>query len=257
VCAWIGADDWDTPIPYDYGVDNGYVYNGDSQVAPVADYAQQANQIATSAAQPSDEEEWMPLGMFGIAPPGQDEIKVTLQLAITKSGAVGGTYMNSDGHVVLDITGAVDKKTQRVAWKVGDGKDAVTMVTGMSDLNQDKGTILLFFSDGASESWTMTRMDQDTAKKMQSVVSGNTETRQKLVAAWQELEPNLDDRWKDYLAMPDSALSTTQPPDVQELREAQTRFKLVKASPQLKEITDDPNFQKTYDLLGQYLSEME
>ena len=27
--AWVGSGDWDTPIIYDYGVDNGYVYNGD------------------------------------------------------------------------------------------------------------------------------------------------------------------------------------------------------------------------------------
>ena len=97
--------------------------------------------------------------MFGIAPPGQEEIKVTLQLAVTKNGAIGGTFMNSDGNVVLDITGAVDKKTQRVALKI-EGNDAVVVETSLYNLTNDEVPMLVHFGPDRQEPRTLIRLKQ-------------------------------------------------------------------------------------------------
>ncbi len=45
-----------------------------------------------------------------------------MQLAVNKSGTLAGNYSDLISGTTVPIQGAVDKKTQRVAWTVGDNK---------------------------------------------------------------------------------------------------------------------------------------
>ncbi|MEW6360207.1 MAG: hypothetical protein AB1696_27990 [Planctomycetota bacterium] len=253
LCGWIGYSS--APEYYDYGVDDGYVYNGETQVAPVDQYAQQATEIADAAQEQPENADWMPLGVFGIAPQQGQAVQAALQLASTKDGTIGGTYYNSAEGAMLSVAGSIDQQTQQAAWKVGE-EDAVVMETGIGNFTKDVSTILLHFPGGVTESWVMTRMDQQTAKKMEDIVEGNTELRKKLAESARKLEGKLDDQWRSYLALPEQVFEGDNVPDIGDLHTAQRHFDLVKANDQCREMAELPEFKQTRDLLAQYIKEL-
>jgi len=116
---------WSEPTYYSYG-DNVYyqgdtVYYGDNAVASSEEYAQQAQSIATSAPEVTDDVQWMPLGVFAVTQDGQSSgpaPTMYLQLQVSKEGVIAGTFQNTATSDVKAIEGAVDKKSQRSAWNV-------------------------------------------------------------------------------------------------------------------------------------------
>ncbi|NOZ23758.1 MAG: hypothetical protein GXP25_21995 [Planctomycetes bacterium] len=253
VCAWIGYTS--RPVYYNYVVVDGAVYNGETEVAPAADYAEQATEIADAAQPTAEDVDWMPLGIFGVTPKQGDEVQVTVQLAATKDGTIGGTYENTAENVVLALQGSIDKTTQRAAWKVGE-EDAIVMETGLDNLTKDVSTVLLHFPGGVTEAWVMTRMDKETAKKMEAVVEGNTKLRKELAESARQLEGTLDDLWKSYLALPNEVFEGDDVPDVEALKKALGHFDLAKGNEQCREMVEKPEFQKTRELLERYIKEL-
>src|SRR5207248_308469 len=71
------------PIVYDYGssvvIDNNYIYQDGQQVATAQQYATQATQYADAGrkVEPPKDEEWQPLGVFGMI---QDDEKVAQRI---------------------------------------------------------------------------------------------------------------------------------------------------------------------------------
>jgi hypothetical protein len=175
-------------VTYCYYVTNGYVYNGDTQVASVVQYAEQANEIAESAEELDEDAEWMSLGVFSVVAKENDDVEVTVQLALAKDGTIGGTYQNSAANVTLPLSGAVDETTQRAAWKIGE-QDAVVMETGLENLTKEKSSVLLHFENGTTEAWTMIqawtmiRMDEEAAKNAIEQVAGSSAVDQFTVSA--------------------------------------------------------------------------
>ena len=119
------------PVVYDYGTtivyeDNRVYYNGDP-VATAEEYAEQAAAIADRGEQAkvSDKEEWTPLGVFGMVKGEDTEANQIFQLAINKDGVLRGNYYDALSDTTLPVHGAVDKRTQRAAWTVGDRKETV------------------------------------------------------------------------------------------------------------------------------------
>lgn len=157
---------WTQPVAYNYG-DNVYyqgdqVYYGDQPVATAADYAEQAEAIATNVptAKPAADD-WMPLGVFAIAPDGKPtgaDPTMYLQLAVSKQGLINGTFQNTATDDVQQIEGMVDKQTQRAAWTPA-GKDRPIMETGIVNLTQDTTPALVHFADGSTQQWLLVRLD--------------------------------------------------------------------------------------------------
>lgn len=234
---------------------DGYIYNDGQQVASVSDYEAQADQIAESVPPPDDASEWMSVGVFAILPEGVEEVDVTVQLAVGKNGAVAGTYYKSDGDISLPLQGAIDEKNQRVAWKVGE-EDAITMETGLDSLTKDQSKVIIYFSEGVSETWNMQRIDEDTAKKAQQEIQ-NGDLKSQVVASYQELESNLDDAWKDYLALPESFYSETTVPTKAELETTIGHYREIQTDSKYQSLTQRPEYQKTYQLLNDYLKSMD
>ena len=119
------------PVVYNYGStivyqDNSVYYNGEP-VATAEEYAQQAAAIADQGeqAQPGEKEEWVSLGVFGMVRGDDTDANQIFQLAINKDGVLRGNYYDALSDSTLPVFGAVDKKTQRAAWTVGDRKDTV------------------------------------------------------------------------------------------------------------------------------------
>lgn len=164
VAGWCGYGE---PVTYDYGANVYYiedqVYYGDQPVATAEDYAQEAQQIAAGAAQSKAEDsEWLPLGVFAMTQDGHAtgaDPTLFMQLAVNKQGIINGTYSNTLTGSVQKVEGAVDKKTQRVAWGVADQQWPI-IETGLSSLTQDTTPALIHFADGQTQRWLLVRLEE-------------------------------------------------------------------------------------------------
>ncbi|MEO8496964.1 MAG: hypothetical protein ABI614_17985, partial [Planctomycetota bacterium] len=165
VTGWVDYG-WTEPVEYSYGdnvyYEEGSVYYGDQVVATEEEYAAQAEAIAASAPEvPTDQGEWMPLGVFALTPDGQKsgpEPTLFLQLVISKQGVISGTLNDSKTNSTQTIEGMVDKASQRAAWNVVD-KTRPIMETGISNLTQDTAPALVHFADGTTQQWLMVRLE--------------------------------------------------------------------------------------------------
>jgi lipid-binding SYLF domain-containing protein len=75
---------------------------------------------------------------------------------------------------------------------------------------------------------------------------GDTEvSRQQLDSASRQLAANLDDPWKQYLALPQQVYFANQTPSPQELQYALKKYEDVSANPQYAAVQARPGFQET------------
>jgi uncharacterized protein (TIGR03000 family) len=169
---WVG---WPVaPIYYDFG--NTIVYQGDrvyidGEPGPTAaEYYQQATDLAVSAPPPpkqqeQKDDEWTPLGVFALVQGEQTNTDpaAVFQLAINKSGIIGGNYHNALTDTTLPVQGAADRKTQRASWIVGDLKGTV-YDTGMYNLTKDQSPLLIHFGKERTQQWLLVRINEKDAK---------------------------------------------------------------------------------------------
>jgi hypothetical protein len=165
---WFPTYGWEEPVYYNYGnnvyYQNDTVYYGDQPVATTDEYANQAEQIATSIpeVEPAPED-WMPLGVFALSPADESSQGVDptlfLQLAVSKQGIISGSLQNTTANTVKQIEGMVDKQSQRAAWTVA-GETRPIMESGIGNLTQDTAPALVHFSDGTTQEWLLVRLDK-------------------------------------------------------------------------------------------------
>ena len=148
------------PVYYDYSqnitYDNGTVYYGDQPAATAEQYYSQADAIA-DAGQTATDEQWLPLGVFGVIAEGQTQTDKLVQLALNKEGAIRGNYQDLLADKVTPVSGAVDKQTQRVALKL-EGNDQVVVETGLYNLTNDEVPVLVHFGSDRQEERTLIRL---------------------------------------------------------------------------------------------------
>jgi hypothetical protein len=188
---WLGWNATAQPTYYNYGsnVDysGGTVYVDQQPVASADSYVDQAMQLAqagiqalstvaannaaaAAAAQPINDRpppapgaytgpEWMPLGVFAVAPDEKTEPTIFLQLALTKDGVIGGTYENTSTGQKQNIAGKVDKASQRAAWSTSDGAQEMVMEAGIFNLTQPQAPVLVHWGKEQTQTWLMVRMD--------------------------------------------------------------------------------------------------
>jgi len=157
-------------VPYNYGTNvisqNGNVAIDGVNVGTTAEFSQQAADLADSgaAAEASSTDEWLPLGVFAMVRNEQQHPQLILQMAINKQGVLRGNYTDEVTEHTLPIQGAVDPKTQRAAWTVGDNKDTV-YDTGISNLTKDEAPLLVHFGKDRTQQWLLVRMKQPADQK--------------------------------------------------------------------------------------------
>jgi hypothetical protein len=172
--SWCYPAVWGQPLYYDYGgnviFDNNVVYVEGTPVASDQDYAAQALALAASGADrlanapPSAnqiEQDWLPLGVFGLVNQSTGEPTTFVQLAVNKAGVIAGTYTNSVTNEALPVTGAVDPNTQRAAWYIGDDRNTV-FETGAYNLSQPETQVLVHFGLTNQQTWLLVRMPEPT-----------------------------------------------------------------------------------------------
>lgn len=169
---WMAYDNT-APMYYDYGnnitYQNNNVYVNGQETASTNEYYDQAKELAMTGveAQVSKEEQWMPLGVFALSKTDSKESEITLQIAVNKAGIIRGNDTNEQSNQTRVLQGAVDKKTQRVAFFEGTNY-ADVFDTGIYNLTKDEAPILLHFGPTRTETWQLTRLKQPA--------SGNSST---------------------------------------------------------------------------------
>lgn len=151
------------PYYYDYGsnvaYDEGTVYADEQPVATAEEYYNQAEQIADTGAEATNED-WLPLGVFAvIAEEGQTKTDKVVQLAINRDGIIRGNFQDLLTDKVTPVTGAVDKKTQRVSLKI-EGNDELVVDTGLYNLTNDEAPVLVHFNANRREGRVFIRLKQ-------------------------------------------------------------------------------------------------
>lgn len=154
-----------TPILYDYGrtliiQDNRVFFNG-APLASATDFAAQAIQIADMGRRfPVDNNDaWQPLGVFGLIREDETTAQRIFQLAINSSGVVRGNYYDAMTNTTLPVYGALDKRTQRVAWSIGDATNIV-FETGLANFTQNETTVLIHHGKDGIEQMILVRLEE-------------------------------------------------------------------------------------------------
>ena len=151
--AWGSLASWggypSAPVSYNYGTtvcyqDDG-VYVQGARVGSAEEYAAQAQSIAASGSDDAaiaKDDQWRPLGVYAVARGEETSPSTFMSLALDKAGLLRGTYYDAVSDTTINITGKVDKKTQRAAWTIGDKKTTV-YESGLTNLLQQQTTILV------------------------------------------------------------------------------------------------------------------
>ena len=166
--SWSSAADWVgcdlLPEDYDYGstvlYQGGNVYVEGQPAGSAAQYYDQAGSLASSGdAKQDDQADWLSLGVFGMTQGQQTDPTMIFQLAVNHQGIIRGNFYNTVTDTTLPVQGAVDKKTQRVAWTMGDNKSTV-IDTGLANLTKDEGPALMHFGKNKTQEWLLVRLKQ-------------------------------------------------------------------------------------------------
>jgi hypothetical protein len=162
---------------YDYGVN--VVYEGDDvyvdgkREASAKEYSQQAITLAnTSEEQPpaptppedGKQAEYLPLGVWAMVQEEKGDAFMFFQISIDKNGVVTGAFKNLLSGEVSPISGQVDKKTQRVAWKIGSNSSTV-IETGLQNLTQEVASCLVHFGTDTTQTWLLVRLKNPDMSK--------------------------------------------------------------------------------------------
>ncbi|WP_145424192.1 hypothetical protein [Symmachiella dynata] len=178
ICTWDSMGSWfgygaTQPVYYDYGTNVTYqdnsVYVNGQDVGTSEQYYDQAEQLAqtgTQADAPKDGD-WLPLGVFAMCKQGQKTSDLVVQLAVNKQGILRGNYTDSASHSTQTVHGSVDKKTQRVAFTIGDA-DTTVFETGLYNLTKDEAPCLVHYGADRTEQWLLVRLKQDDKQNSQA-----------------------------------------------------------------------------------------
>ncbi|HUT95235.1 MAG TPA: TIGR03067 domain-containing protein [Thermoguttaceae bacterium] len=98
--------------------------------------------------------QWMSLGVFGLAKPGQPEASVLVQLAVSREGEVAGETYDPKNKRRQTLVGSIDRKADRVFWTMG-ADTATVMETELGSLSRAEGQVVVHYEDGRSETYTM------------------------------------------------------------------------------------------------------
>src|SRR5262245_9753402 len=159
-----------SPIYYNYGdnvtYQDGNVYYDDQLLATSAEYAQQAMQIVDTGRQahPPEDEKSEPLGVFAMTRGDETSSNDIFQLAVNKDGVMLGNYYNAVNDSTMPVYGSLDKKTQRLAWAIGDKKTPV-FETGLYNLTLDQSPLLAHYGPDRTEQHSLFRLEQPTDEK--------------------------------------------------------------------------------------------
>ncbi|QDU76475.1 hypothetical protein Pan97_35250 [Bremerella volcania] len=145
-----------TPVSYNYNESVVYV-----EGEPAATSTEEAQQPAQLNVTPQSNEAWMPLGVYALLQSEKSQPQMLMQLSVSKSGNIAGSYYNIISDNSQPISGSLDKQTQKVAWSVGDSQK-VSFETDLNSLTQPETPVVLRYEDGATQQMTLVRLPDNS-----------------------------------------------------------------------------------------------
>jgi len=106
-----------------------------------------------------DDGEWMPLGSFDLKLTGQTVATRAIQLAVNHQSVIRGTYYDMAADSVKEVTGAVDKKTLRASWTIGQSGLVVYEIS-VDALSSPEGELTVRYANGQTATWQMSPISQ-------------------------------------------------------------------------------------------------
>jgi len=171
--AWADLARWGgygaTPVAYNYGStvvygDDGVSVQGES-VGSAEEYADQAATIAAAGADNAElsaKTEWRSLGVFAMARDGETNPSTFLNLAVDQQGHLRGTYYDAVSDSTENVSGSVEKKSQRACWTIA-GKKTPVYEAGLANLTQQQTTMLVHRDGGKVEQLLLVRVEDPQA----------------------------------------------------------------------------------------------
>lgn len=163
-----------TPYYFDYGpevIDDGDTVYVDDQPVPADEYSGPMIGLGASVEQPPPPlpsadgapEEWMPLGVFALAPEEKGDPIMFLQLSVNREGFISGAYSSTLTEDQRPIAGKVDKVTQQVAWRIGTDTNTI-FVTSLANLTRDVSPVAIHLGKTRSQLWLLVRMPEPASE---------------------------------------------------------------------------------------------
>ena len=165
-----GATQPPPPVVYDYGTDivikKEIVYVDGKETVPAAQYRQEAIALATPATPPpppvpasDDDKSLIPLGVWALVQEDKGDAVMFYQLTATKDGLITGAYSNALTGESAPVSGSIDKKTQRIAFRTGtDEKTGSVIECNMNALTKDQVGVFVHFGTGQTQEWLLVKM---------------------------------------------------------------------------------------------------
>lgn len=119
-----------------------------------------ASATSTASAPPADLE-WLPLGVFAVAPRGTEQAHIYQQLAVSRKGELKGNSYDAVSDAVQPISGTIDRDSRRASWKVGTG---ATFETTLDALLETPSTVAMK-TGTISQTWDLVRMEKPETSK--------------------------------------------------------------------------------------------
>lgn len=135
---------------------NGYVVDDEVYTSDTDDQTDE-QEYAT------DDGQYMPLGVFALAPQNEKDASALVQLAVNKQGNLRGNYYDALTGQDQIIAGRLDKKTQKATFQVSPN-GSVSFETTLANLTQPSGIVTLRFASGRTRQWTLARFDDPAAQ---------------------------------------------------------------------------------------------
>jgi hypothetical protein len=158
------------PIDYDYGsnvvIENNYVYLNGDEIASAEAYAAKAEKSAARGrrVKPEEDDDWQPLGVFGLIQGEEKVAQNIFQLAVNKDRLVRGNYYNAVADENTPVYGSVNLKSQRVSWSIGKKKDIV-FEAGLDNLTQEETPVLVHYGKESTQQMMLVRLEKPKDQK--------------------------------------------------------------------------------------------
>jgi hypothetical protein len=138
--------------------------------------------MSAAPAARSGSAEWLPMGVWALTQEEKGDAFMFFQISVNKAGSISGAYANTLTAESEPILGAVDRETQRAAWRIGqNGKTVIE--TGLFSLTKDVASAAVHFGPDNTQTWLMVRLPQPSMPNQPAKVEAIDRTPPPLTAA--------------------------------------------------------------------------
>ncbi|MEX0612178.1 MAG: hypothetical protein WD738_10570 [Pirellulales bacterium] len=114
--------------------------------------------VETVVVDPNLPGEWMTLGAYSLLTGPGDSGTRMLELAVDKHGFIGGNYYDMISGASFNVTGRIDRKTQRATWSL-ESNQQLTFSAPLNQLTEGQGLVDVKFPSGRTQQWRLVRME--------------------------------------------------------------------------------------------------